>query len=277
MKKVISFSLFGNNRRHLNGAIVNAILTQNNFPDWDVVYYIWDKYSHSDLEKVIETCKVINNRIIFKEFNFSEEDNFVKSLNPKLLRFLIHDDDQYDIYWIRDIDSKLCYRSRQIIEYVLDNNEEFTFSTINDYEDYYTYFLAGNFIGHNNTLFNMKDKLKEYFEEYSDYYNLIRKSLNLNELTPDILYLIHKQILFKDSGYICGGNDKLETNIYGADEHFLQWLVNKYKEEFICFTEKKYIEELSKLGIDNREINIQRLENQDNMQKTICYYDIQLF
>jgi len=279
MKKIISFSLFGNNYRYLNGAIINAILSKHNFPDWDIVYYIWDKNKFTELERIIEICQQLNPKISFEYFDFNESDTFLKGLNPKFLRFLIHDNSNYNFYMIRDIDCGLCYRTRQIIDFVLEKNEVNKFGCINDFIDNEaSYFIAGGFYGFNNNFFNMRDEIKLYFDSYSYYYDVIKKFLNVNELTSEILYMLHKQILYKDSGLICENRIEIEHLLYSEDERFLKWLIHKYKDNIMCYiTEDKPFQKTISEGIQCEKITIPRLDEVVSSNNTYYYRYFRLF
>ena len=278
MKKSILFTLFGNNRRYLNGAVQNAILSRGIFPDWDIIFYVWNNSRYSNLEKALETCLELNPKIIIKNFNFDDNDDFLKSLNPKMLRYLIHDDNNYDFYWIRDIDTNLNLRCRKVIEWIL--TQDIKFGSINDYinNKWASYFTSSGLIGRPGSFFNMKNEMNIFFNNHTNYYQIIKNTFGINKLTSSTLYGLHSVILSKDSGLICQDKIPIEQKFYNIDEEFFRWLILKYRDKFISFvTENDVIERIKQDNIIYKQIIIPRLDNEDFMEKTTYYHNINLF
>ena len=59
MRKIISFSLWGNNRKYLNGAIENCKLAQTIYPDW-ISYYYLDSIAEEILPELLKFDNVKN-------------------------------------------------------------------------------------------------------------------------------------------------------------------------------------------------------------------------
>ena len=104
-KKVISFSLYGNNPKYCVGAIKNAKLAKYIYPDWISRFYI---------SKNVDSCYVNELRnmdnteiIILNEF----ENN--KGL---FWRFLTICDTSVDVMISRDCDSRLCMREKYAVD-----------------------------------------------------------------------------------------------------------------------------------------------------------------
>jgi len=101
MKKVISFSLWGNSPTYNIGAIKNAELSIINYPDFECWFYI---HTDSVPEQTInELRKFQNCKIIFKTGDL----NVVK---PMMWRFEAIDDSEVEIMMSRDTDTRILPR-----------------------------------------------------------------------------------------------------------------------------------------------------------------------
>jgi len=104
-KKVISFSLYGNDPKYCVGAIKNAKLAKYIYPDWVCRFYISknvDSYYVNELRNMDNTEIVIVN-----EF----ENN-----NGMFWRFLPICDTSVDVMISRDCDSRLCMREKYAVD-----------------------------------------------------------------------------------------------------------------------------------------------------------------
>lgn len=107
MKKVISFSLWGNEDRYTIGAIKNAHLAQEFYPDFECWFYI-----HQDtvLPVVINELRSMTNvKIILRSGN-------LETLKPMLWRFESIDDLNVEINLSRDTDTRILLREKLAVD-----------------------------------------------------------------------------------------------------------------------------------------------------------------
>ena len=101
MKKVISFSLWGDKAIYNIGAIKNAELAEKMYPEFECWYYI---HKDSVPQKTIDELSKFNNvKIILRSGN-------INMLNPMLWRFESIDDPNVEINLSRDLDSRILLR-----------------------------------------------------------------------------------------------------------------------------------------------------------------------
>jgi len=114
MLKVISFSLWGNNPKYTVGAIRNAELALNIYPDWKCKFFIG---------------KCVPKSIIEQLYSYP---NTLFSLKPTIgdwtsmfWRFETSYDTNIDISIFRDTDSRINMRERYAVEDWLDTDKTF--------------------------------------------------------------------------------------------------------------------------------------------------------
>jgi hypothetical protein len=101
MRKVISFSLWGNDPTYNIGAIKNAELAKIYYPDFDCWFYV---HKETVPQSTISTIEQIgNSRIIYKEGNLNE-------CKPMMWRFEPIDNDEVELMMSRDTDTRICER-----------------------------------------------------------------------------------------------------------------------------------------------------------------------
>jgi len=105
MKKIISFCVWGNNPKYCIGAIKNAILAKQIYPDW-ICRYHCDKSVPKD---IIEKLKTFDNVEIFMFENY----NNWKFTTSRLLPL---DDPSIEYIIFRDTDSRLSIREKTAVD-----------------------------------------------------------------------------------------------------------------------------------------------------------------
>lgn len=111
MKRIISFSLWGNDPKYWYGAVDNVRLAQELYPEWICRFYI---DIHSD-KKLIDLITKLPCEIILKEPR--------QAFSGLFWRFLAADD--AEIMICRDTDSRLSERERIAVEQWLDSDKQF--------------------------------------------------------------------------------------------------------------------------------------------------------
>lgn len=111
--KVISFSMYGDDEKYTLGAIKNAELALDIYPDWRCWFYIHEK---SVPTKIINALKEYPNvRIIFKK----------DLIIPKIWRYLPMDCPSVGILIARDVDSLISYREKSVVDEWLASGKRF--------------------------------------------------------------------------------------------------------------------------------------------------------
>lgn len=106
--KVISFSLWGNNPTYTIGAIKNADIATQLFPDWTCVFYCFESVP-ADIIKELESRKNTVVRKVGGEYNSADSRGMFH-------RFLPADEEGVEYMISRDTDSRLSERERLAID-----------------------------------------------------------------------------------------------------------------------------------------------------------------
>lgn len=165
MKKIISFSLWGDNPKYIIGAIKNAELAITIYPDWICRFYCSDSVP----------IEIIN---VLKEFKNSE----VIILNDKgdwtsmFWRFLACIDS--DVMISRDTDSRLSVREKLAVDEWL--NSDKNFHIMRDHPHHKIEILGGMWGCRNGILKNIDDLINNY--KKGDYWQIDQ------EFLKDVVY-----------------------------------------------------------------------------------------
>lgn len=195
MKKVISFSLWGHDKKYLEGALRNAELAQEIYQDWNCIYYIKDipDYYYSQL-KQFQNVKLYNG------------------------------DDRYGVFWrfnelftgndysiIRDCDSRLSKREYNYVQEWINSSK--SFFIIRDHPRHFDFpILAG--------MFGLKGKFDEKLKNKILYYN------NFKYLDDQIYLANEIWPLIKMDNYQCG----CDLNGYCEGRDSLNFIGQSYDE-----------------------------------------------
>ena len=147
MKKIISFSLWGNNPKYTIGAIKNAELSKIIYPDWICRFYC-GKSVPSD---IIEKLKTYNNvEVIEMEENGDWTGMF--------WRFYACEDS--DVMISRDTDSRLNLREKNAVDEWLTSDKDF--HIMRDHPYHNTLILGGMWGVRNGVLKNILTLIENY-------------------------------------------------------------------------------------------------------------------
>lgn len=134
MKKVISFSIWGNNPTYNIGAIKNAELAKIHYPDFECWFYI---HTDSVPQSTIDSLKQFDNtKIIFK----SGDLNLCK---PMCWRFEAIDHPEVEIMMSRDTDTRILLREKLAVDEWLNSGK--LFHIMRDHPHHKTHILGGMF------------------------------------------------------------------------------------------------------------------------------------
>lgn len=147
MKKIISFSLWGDNPKYTVGAIRNAELIETIYPGWIGRFYC----GKSVPVKIIEKLKSLpQTEVIMME---SEGD-----WTGMFWRFYACEDS--DVMLSRDTDSRLSWRERFAVDEWLDSDKDF--HIMRDHPYHNTEILGGMWGVRNGLLNNIKELIQDY-------------------------------------------------------------------------------------------------------------------
>lgn len=134
MKKIISFSLWGNNVKYLQGALENILIAKTLFPTWICRFYV-----HSGV-----TLSTINHlQKEGAEIILKDEEPFIAPMNaPGMFwRFEVLKDKDVERFIVRDTDGRLTQREKNcIIDWEMSGKE---FHIIRDHPHHSTKIMGG--------------------------------------------------------------------------------------------------------------------------------------
>ena len=151
MKKIISFSLWGDNPVYNVGAIRNAELAKDIYPDWVCRYY----YGTSTLESTIEKLKGFDN---VELINMGVEGDWA----GMFWRFYPASDNDVDVVIVRDCDSRLNQREKGAVDEWL--NSDKGFHIMRDHPAHGTEILGGMWGAKKGVVNNMKELIDDYIK-----------------------------------------------------------------------------------------------------------------
>jgi protein O-GlcNAc transferase len=149
MKKIISFSLWGTNPVYNVGAIRNAELAKEIYPDWICRFY----YGKSSLDSTIEKLKSFDN----VELVDMDVDG---DWTGMFWRFYPASDNDVDVVIVRDCDSRLNIREKYAVDEWL--NSDKGFHIMRDHPAHGTEILGGMWGSKKGTVTEMKPLIEEY-------------------------------------------------------------------------------------------------------------------
>jgi hypothetical protein len=200
--KYFTFSIWGDNPKYLQGAIRNAELAEQIFPDWKCVFY----YDSSVPKETLDKLSLFKNSII-KEVT----DNSFGAFWRFEMMF-----NNPGVILSRDTDSRLSLREKELIDNWLET--EYNYMIIRDHDAHYEFPILAGMWGKKNIL--MDNSLKDAMQEY----------VSIKQYLVDQFYL-------RDKVWPAIMND---TAIYGVKE--VDWMRETYDFENKNFIGQTYTE-----------------------------------
>jgi hypothetical protein len=228
MKKVISFSLYGNKEIYNKGAIENAKLVKQIYgEEWEGWFYISEEVSNDIINEIEKYGKVI---IIKKEY-------WIK--NGTFWRMLPIEENDVEIMCVRDVDSRLSKREKELVDIFLKSEKEI--HIIRDHPIHNFRFMAGLFDVRNKSI-----KISEILKKNPKYNENIYL---LDQLFLQEIYypMIKNIVLIHDAyhKYEDENTEKFEKSMEIIGEKILETgysekeeLWNKSKGRYIFFVEE---------------------------------------
>lgn len=152
MNKVISFSLWGDNPKYTIGAIKNAELALNIYPDWKCYFFIGSSVQQTIIEKLQSFQHI---KLIFK--------NNCNDWRGMFWRFETSFDHDVDISIFRDTDSRLNMREKYAVDEWL--NSDKTFHIMRDHPFHNFPILGGMWGMKKNHSYDMESLLKNFDQQ----------------------------------------------------------------------------------------------------------------
>ena len=190
MKKVISFSLWGENPMYWIGALKNIELSKEYYPGWICRFYI-DSNSKKELINTIKGDKI---ELVLVD----SKDSF----HGMFWRFWASEDPEVDIFISRDCDSRFSDREVYAIKEWLESDKDF--HIMRDHP-YHTVPILGGMWGCRNGLMR-KINLSEKINQWGKYE---RKGID-QDFLGQVIYPLVKNTTMEHSefGLNYGGNTK---------------------------------------------------------------------
>tara|TARA_R110000851_G_scaffold47014_7_gene114358 strand:- start:260 stop:907 length:648 start_codon:yes stop_codon:yes gene_type:complete len=149
MKKIISFSLWGDNPTYTVGAIKNADLALEIYPGWICRYYV-GKSVPNDI-----VCSLIEKKNT-EVFIMNEEGNWT----GMFWRFYPASEPDVEVMLSRDADSRLDIRERAAVDDWLASDKDF--HIMRDHPHHATQILGGMWGVRNGLLLGMRQAILDY-------------------------------------------------------------------------------------------------------------------
>ncbi len=149
MKKIISFGLWGENPRYTIGALKNADLAKEIYPDWICRYYAGKS---TPIEIIKSLYEKDNTEIII----MNEQGDW----NGMFWRFFPASDSDVEVMISRDTDSRLSQREKSAVDEWLDSDKGF--HIMRDHPAHGTEILGGMWGAKLGSIPQMKPLILEY-------------------------------------------------------------------------------------------------------------------
>ena len=211
MKKVISFSLWGENPMYWIGALKNIELSKEYYPGWICRFYI-DSNSKKEL---INTIKGDNIELVLVD----SKDSF----HGMFWRFWASEDPEVDIFISRDCDSRFSDREVYAIKEWLESDKDF--HIMRDHP-YHTVPILGGMWGFRNGLMR-KINLSEKINQWGKYE---RKGID-QDFLGQVIYPLVKNNSFEHSEF--GLNYGGETKPFSTERNNYEFVGDVFDENDI--------------------------------------------
>tara|TARA_Y100001951_G_scaffold102391_1_gene108984 strand:+ start:355 stop:1011 length:657 start_codon:yes stop_codon:yes gene_type:complete len=149
VKKIVSFCLWGNDPRYTVGALKNADLAKEIYPDWICRYYIGKSTPN---EIITELCDKDNTEL----FIMNESGDW----RGMFWRFLPASDSDVSVMISRDTDSRLSQREKEAVDQWLDSDRGF--HIMRDHPAHGTEILGGMWGAKIGSIPEMKPLIADY-------------------------------------------------------------------------------------------------------------------
>lgn len=203
-KNIISFSLFGENPRYCETAVLNAVMCTKIYPSWTCRFYC-DNTVPSSIIKRLEKCKA---QIVMKENTNDIKDKL-------FWRFLVISDKSVDRYLIRDCDSLINTKESSAVEHWIESKKRF--HIMRDFYTHTTLILAGMFGGTTDVFDDVSLMIQDYKKEN----HAVRTHLDQDFLDKMIWPTLKKDVLIHDSCFRYANTKEFPTYVKHDKNHHI--------------------------------------------------------
>ena len=151
MKKLISFSLWGNNPKYCIGAVRNAELAKEIYPEWKCRFYISKFVDQKIIDKLLE----LNSELVLKDE--------LGDWTGMFWRFEAGADQEYEAVIFRDTDSRLNLREKLAVDDWLKSDK--TFHIMRDHPAHAFPILGGMWGIKPSNKYDIENLLKNFKKE----------------------------------------------------------------------------------------------------------------
>ena len=181
MKKVISFSLWGDNPKYTIGAIENAKLAQEIYPGWDCYFFLGSSVTNTIQDRLLSIPNVV---LFYKDHPGDWRGMF--------WRFETSYDLEVDVSIFRDTDSRLSLREKYAVDEWLSSDK--TFHIMRDHP-YHMFPILGGMWGYKkNNKYDMRNlltsfnKTNRYGTDYEFFSNVLYPMIGEDKTVHDPLF-----------------------------------------------------------------------------------------
>eukprot|EP00698_Gefionella_okellyi_P024953 TRINITY_DN8983_c0_g2_i1.p1 TRINITY_DN8983_c0_g2~~TRINITY_DN8983_c0_g2_i1.p1 ORF type:complete len:368 (+),score=52.93 TRINITY_DN8983_c0_g2_i1:110-1105(+) len=181
LRNVVSFVLYGNDPRYINGAYENAKSVHTEFPGWEAQFYVDDTVQQSVRDKLLEYGATLR--------------DVPANWRRMFRRFLVADDETVGRFIVRDADSRLQQRDWEAVQDWIRSGKRF--HCLRDHPSHSNYPLSGGLWGATTGwLPNMKDMITEW-QGHDDYI------ADMDFLNAKIYPMVKDNDLYCNDAYSC--------------------------------------------------------------------------
>ena len=173
MKKIISFSLYGNKKKYTLGAIRNIILQKEIYPDWVCRIY----YDSRVPKNILNELKKHGAELIDKTKDNPKKQEF--------WRFEPAFDKEIDVFIVRDADSRLNLREKYAVDEWL--NSKYPVHIMRDHNHHNATIMGGMWGGKGG-----------FIENFEELYNYFTNNMKPTHMRGDDIYFYNDQFFLRN-------------------------------------------------------------------------------
>lgn len=245
MKRVLTFTLWGNSPKYTIGSIKNAQLAQTHYPDFECWFYV---HVETVPQNIIDTLNTLPNvKIIFKSGNLN-------TIKPLMWRFEAIDDPEVEIMLSRNTDTRILLREKLAVDEWLNSNK--SFHIMRDHPHHDEFILGGMFGTKKMSAIPSWSNIINKFIQFNGNYETIFLE---KYIYPTILNdcIIHASFCKKESFCL---NFPIEYDLnreyVGGHVYEDDSLVIEYNNLLLAHTTGSWIYSALNYNIDNDIINV---------------------
>lgn len=196
-RQAIAFSLFGTDQRYVLGAINNAVVARYLYPGWTVRFYV-DQSVPEDVRR----------RLTQNGGQVISVSGLPAAEYGLFWRFLVEDDPNVGVYFVRDVDSVINVKERAAVAAWLCSGR--AFHVMRDHIQHSELMLAGMWGAHRGNLSPMTPKLRSFVSGIGVRANYVHRDQHF--LRSEIWPIVRQSAFVNDEQFGFG-----EVHPYEAD------------------------------------------------------------